>query len=257
MLHLRASLFVFFSTSLVALTTFGWSVVASAAESADAEGWTELAADEAFTAWRSEHKGWSVNADAAVDSSNDKKLSGKPGAGILIGRGGDGTDNLYTRDEFQDVEVKFEFMVPRGSNSGVKLNGLYEVQIRDSHGLKEFDGDVCGGVYPRAEQEPSYHHIDAGIAPRKNAARPVGEWQTLEISFVAARFDAAGKKTSNARFVRVVLNGETVHENADLQWPTGAAWDEATEVPSGPLMFQGDHGPVALRKIMVHSIENQ
>ncbi len=216
-----------------------------------AEGWIELAGDEAAADWNPDHRGWSTAGDAALRDGNERRLQGTSGAGVLLS---DGSSNLSSREEFQDVELKLEFMVPRGSNSGVKLNGLYEIQIRDTSGVEKPTADDCGGVYPRAELGPPYRYLDDGVPPRVNAARPAGEWQTLEISFVAPRFDAAGKKTENARFVRVVLNGEVIHENVDLQWATGAAWDDGPELARGPLLLQGDHGPVAFRRIALRPL---
>ena len=139
------------------------------------------------------------------------------------------------------------------SNSGAKLMGLYEIQILDSFGKKKLSGDDCGGVYPRAEEEPRYHHIDDGVPPRVNACKPAGEWQTLDITFRAPRFQA-GKKVANARFVKVVLNGKVVHENVDLEYPTGAAWRQKKEVAEGPLLLQGDHGPVAFRNVRIRPL---
>ena len=146
-------------------------------------------------------------------------------------------------------------MISKGSNSGVKLNGLYEIQILDSHGkTKELTGDDCGGIYPRAEEKPKYHHIDKGVPPRVNAAKPAGEWQTLDITFRAPRFDADGKKTADARFVKVVLNGQVIHEDVAVHYPTGSAWRLAKEIPRGPLLLQADHGPVAFRNVRVRPV---
>jgi hypothetical protein len=223
-------------------------LIAGVARAKSPAGWESLSAAESFADWQC-HEGWSIAGDVTADSQRPEGLKTTRGQGVLVSLG-EGV-NLKSRDEFQDVEVRLEFMIPRGSNSGVKLAGLYEIQILDSHGVKELTGDMSGGVYPRAEQEPDYHHIDGGIPPRVNAAKPAGEWQTLEIGFVAPRFDAAGKKTSNARFTRVVLNGEVIHENVELAWPTGAAWRLLKETPRGPLLLQGDHGLVAFRKIQV------
>jgi hypothetical protein len=213
--------------------------------------WGNLPADEAFTAWRRGRRGWSVGAEAALDADNGRRLRGSSGAGVLISRG---DSNLLSRDEFQDVELKLDFLIPRGSNSGVKLNGLYEIQIRDSHAAEKPTADDCGGVYPRASLGPPYRYLDEGVPPRVNAAKPAGEWQTLEIAFVSPQYDAGGKKTANACFLRVVLNGETIHEDVDLKWPTGAAWNQSPEVPRGPLLLQGDHGPVAFRNISVRPL---
>ena len=84
-------------------------------------------------------------------------------------------------------------------------------------------------------------------------SRPPGEWQTYDVEFRAPRFDENGRKTANATFVSVVWNGELVHENVEVDGPTRASMlnDEA---PEGPLMLQGDHGPVAYRNIRILSI---
>ena len=153
-----------------------------------------------------------------------------------------------------DVEAHFEFKVPKGSNSGVKLEGLYEIQIQDSFGVATPKATHSGGIYPRAEMLPRYHHIDEGTPPRVNAAKKAGEWQTLDLIFRAPRFDGDGKKIKNARFEKVVLNGEVIHENVELKTPTGHAWRQK-EIPRGPILLQGDHGPVAFRKIRVRAID--
>jgi hypothetical protein len=184
-----------------------------------------------------------------VNSADSSRFDERSGDGVLVSNGE--ASNLETREEYQDVDVRLEFMIPRESNSGVKLLGRYEIQILDTFGVKDLSGDSCGGIYPRAEQEPSYHHIDRGKPPRVNSARRAGEWQTLEIEFIAPRFDASGKKVSNAKFVRVVLNGKVIHEDVEVSAPTGAAWRLVNEVPRGSLLLQGDHGRVAFRNIRV------
>ena len=133
--------------------------------------------------------------------------------------------------------------------------GLYEIQILDTYGSKDLSGDSCGGIYPRAKEKPRYHHIDNGFPPRVNAARPAGQWQTLDITFRGPRFDKQGHKTTPARFVRVTLNGQLIHENVDVAAPTGSAWMWYKEIPTGPLLLQADHGPVAFRNVRVRPVE--
>ena len=82
-----------------------------------------------------------------------------------------------------------------------------------------------------------------------NAAKPAGEWQTLDITFRSPRFKD-GKKVRNARFVKVLLNGQVVQEDAEVKYPTGAAWVKP-EVERGPLLLQSDHDPVAWRNVRV------
>ena len=165
-----------------------------------------------------------------------------PGKGVII-NGPDGrTGNLYTSQDFGDLEAHFEFLIPKGSNSGVKLQGLYEVQICDSRESKRLTGSDCGGIYPRAELLPRYHHLDDGYAPRVNAARPAGEWQSLDLVFKAPRFDASGRKVANARFVKVVLNGEVVQEDRELSGPHGSCMEASGGAP-GPLDAPGRPRP--------------
>jgi Domain of Unknown Function (DUF1080) len=211
--------------------------------------WTSLSSSPSFNAWRKDHHGWKIVGDVKLNSDHPSRFDEKPGNGILVSNGD--ASNLESREEYQDVTVGLDFMIPKQSNAGVKLLCRYEIQILDTYGAKQLTGDSCGGIYPRAEQEPSYHHIDRGVPPRLNAAKPAGEWQSLEIEFIAPRFDANGKKTSNAKFVRVVLNGKVIHENVELSAPTGAAWRLVKEFPRGPLLLQGDHGRVAFRNIKV------
>jgi hypothetical protein len=248
----RAHLACALSLSLFVVAPRG--ATAAEATAPAAEGWIELAGDVSSSDWRDERRGWSTAGDAQLDPDNDRRLSPVDGSGVLLGAGGENTANLKTMREFQDIAVRLEFMVPSGSNSGVKLNGLYEIQIRDSYGKEELTADDLGGVYPRAELRPTYTLLDDGVPARVNAARPIGEWQTLELEFVSPRFGGDGKKVENARFLRVVLNGQVIHENVELLCPTGHAWDEEEETPQGPLFLQGDHGPVAFRKIAVRPL---
>jgi hypothetical protein len=226
-----------------------------AAGSAEDDGWTDLSAGAgALEAWEAPTGDWLIAGGVEVDPQNAKRLTSKPGEGFLVNGPKGRTHDLLTKAKFTDVEVHVEFLIPKGSNSGVKLMGLYEVQILDSYGVKEPTGADCGGIYPRAEEEPTYHHIDKGVPPRTNAARPAGEWQSLDISFRAPRFDCQGRKTAPARFVKVVLNGKTIHEDVEVQYPTGSAWRLKKEVASGPLLLQADHGPVAFRNVRVRPL---
>jgi hypothetical protein len=204
-------------------------------------------------AWQDDYTDWTVAGAAELDPDMPGTLAARPGDGVLISslEGHFEFRNLTSRQWFSDLEVHVEFLIPKGSNAGIKLQGLYEIQIRDSYGKKQPTASDCGGVYPRAELLPRYHTTDQGVPPRINAAKPAGQWQTLDILFQAPRFDAEGKKTANARFLKVVLNGQLIHEDVELKWPTGHAWRTKPEVPRGPLFLQGDHGPVAYRNVQV------
>ncbi|HEX8202934.1 MAG TPA: DUF1080 domain-containing protein, partial [Isosphaeraceae bacterium] len=226
---------------------------ARAADAVAGEGWVDLTASATFDAWRPPMGAWAVVGAVRLDSKDPRRLAAEPGAGVIYNGPTGRTSNLVTKEQFDDLEVHVEFLVPKGSNSGVKFEGVYEIQIFDSWGKPKLTGSDCGGIYPRAELLPRYHYLDEGHPPRVDAARPPGEWQTLEMTFRAPRFDASGRKVADARFEKVVLNGQVIHEDVALATPTGNNWSRK-ETPRGPLLFQADHGPVAFRNIRIRPL---
>lgn len=193
---------------------------------------------------------WQIVGHAEADVDKDKHLAGEPGSGVLINLPGkEKGDNLFTDFDHGDLDIELEFMMAKGSNSGVYLQGRYEVQLRDSWGKAYPRFGDCGAIYQRYDEDrPGSDKGYEGVPPRVNACLAPGLWQKLFISFQAPRFSATGKKIQNARFLRVELNGVLLHENLEVSGPTRAsAFDD--EVPMGPLMLQGDHGPVAFRNI--------
>lgn len=164
---------------------------------------------------------------------------------------GDKAPYLLTKEEFGDVRIELEFMVPKGSNAGVYVMGRYEVQILDSFGRERFGSGDLGGIYQRWDPSlPKGKQGFGGIGPKVNAAKAPGEWQTMEILFRAPRFDADGKKFRDATFERVMVNGQLVQENATTGGHTRSAPLEG-DATKGPIAIQGDHGPVAIRSYKV------
>jgi hypothetical protein len=179
--------------------------------------------------------------------SHPQAVSFTAGKGILLNMNDDKKkDNLVTSFEHGDIDLEFEVMMPKGSNSGVYLQGRYEVQLLDSWGVRDAKFSDIGGIYRNWESEPG--KIYMGKAPLSNPAKAPGLWQKFKISFRAPRFDESGKKIANAKFVSVELNGVKIHDNVEVPLPTGGPL-ENNEKPMGPLMIQGDHGPVAFRNI--------
>jgi hypothetical protein len=224
-----------------ALAPSGWS---------EEDSWVDLMP---LDAWKAPVEGWSTVGSVGLDPKDPKKLAAEAGSGVIYngptGRG----KNLISKETFGDVEMHVEFNVPKGSNSGVKFQAVYEVQIFDSFGVKKLKGSDSGGVYPRSEEKPKYHHIDDGYAPLVNASKPPGEWQVLDLTFIAPKFDASGKKTASAR-ITAVLNGQTVQDNLEVPCPTGANWKNP-EKPTGPILIQADHGPVAFRNLKARRLQ--
>jgi len=201
-----------------------------------------------LSGWRTPTGDWMVAKSVGLDPANPQKFLLTVGPGVLVNGANGRTVNLMTETEFGDVKVHLEFCIPKHSNSGVYLMGRYEIQVYDSYGKEkdQYPGIECGGIYPRWIGENNVE----GHSPRLNASKAPGEWQSFDITFQAPRFDASGKKIANAKFVKVVHNGKLVHKEVELTGPTRAAqWED--EKPSGPILLQGDHGPVAYRNLRV------
>ncbi len=219
--------------------------------------WKTLLPGPGMAGWKQPTGQWQMVGKAVQDPANEKKLAVEPGTGVITNGPKGRTRNLFTADAFADIVAHIEFMVPKGSNSGVYFMGRYEIQVFDSYGKKgAYPGIECGGIYQRWDPKRGKGKEGfEGHSPRVNASRPPGEWQTFDVVFRAPRFDAAGKKIAGAKFVKVVHNGKVVHEDVALSGPTRAA-AFGDEKPTGPLMFQGDHGPVAYRNLAVKPLLN-
>jgi len=224
-------------------------------------GWKPLLNGKDLSGWKSE-LGWhgdpgQLNEWYATDSVTmpgdhpEVLQGGADGGPIIVNGRRTHTTNLISKTTFGDHELYAEFMVAKGSNSGVYLHGLYEVQVFDSYGKPEplKFGD-SGGIY---EYGLDGQKGSGGTAPRSNSSRPPGTWQSYLIRFHAPRFDSAGKKTQPALFERVVYNGATIHDNVRCDGPTRSSLN-IPEGPRNPLMLQGDHGPVAYRNVCYRAL---
>ena len=131
--------------------------------------------------------------------------------------------NLRTTETFEDFNLKVEVNVPKGSNSGVYLRGIYEVQVMDSYG-KPLDSHNMGALYSR-------------IVPLVAAEKPAGEWQEMDITLCK-------------RHLTVILNGKKIIDNQPMKGVTGGAMTSDEFIP-GPIYLQGDHGKVSYRNIIL------
>jgi hypothetical protein len=191
---------------------------------------------------------WTEARVLAGDPRRDAVLQPIVGAGMLVNRPTKTQrGHLFSAWEHGDVDLELEFLLAPGSNSGVYLMGRYEVQLRDSWRVAVPGVGESGAVYSRWDGARGVGNESfEGAAPRVNAARAPGLWQTLRVEFRAPRFAPDGTKQEPARFVRVWLNGTLVQENVTIGGPTRSA-AFADEAPWGPLMIQGDHGSLAIR----------
>ena len=131
--------------------------------------------------------------------------------------------NLVSDKKFKNFKLHIEFKYPEGSNSGVYLRGRHEVQIEDNKGL-EPSSTYFGGVY-------------GFLTPNEMVAKGPGEWQAYDI-------------TLNGRRVSIVANGKPIITDQIIPGITGGAID-SKEGESGPILIQGDHGPIAYRNIVI------
>ena len=162
------------------------------------------------------------------------------GAMTVTAGGGD----IVSREQFNDFLLHLEFMTPdmpdatgqAKGNSGVFLQGRYEIQVLDSYGIDVPGMGDCGAIYNQ-------------FASLVNACKPPLEWQTYDAIFRAARVGESGEIEENAR-VTVLQNGIVIQNNVQMLGATGGATDEGAAEP-GPLRLQ-DHGnPVKYRNIWV------
>jgi hypothetical protein len=163
------------------------------------------------------------------------------GDGIATPRGAD----ITSKQEFGDCYLHVEFRTPadaRGNpvssgNSGVGLQGRYEIQILSSYGSRP-EAHGCGALYSQK-------------APRLNASKRAGEWQSFDLIFRAPRLDANGQVSEQPR-VTLFQNGVLIQNNESFNGPTGIQYGDFRGQPkTGPLVLQGDHDPVQFRSIWI------
>lgn len=220
------------------------------------DGWQPLLNGKDLAGWKACEAGakneWYTTAFVRFERFlGPTQLNGRPApSGVMLNGPAGRTANLCTARTFGDVELYLEFMLAKGSNSGVYLHGLYEIQIFDSwgsiEGMKTSDG---GAIYHRWIENRGV----GGSPPLVNASRRPGDWQSYQAWFRAPRFDATGKKVEPARFLRVLFNGLQVQKDVDVEGPTRAHLS-IPEAAQNPLMIQGDHGPVAFRNVHVRPL---
>lgn len=200
-----------------------------------------------------QHGNWSIAGEAYADRNRAGYIGFSAGSGILVNRP-DSTNkaDLLTGFEHGDIDLELDFMMAKNSNSGIYLQGRYELQLLDSWRKDSVTFGDNGGIYARMVNDK----LPDGHAPLANAGKAPGLWQHLKIRFRAPRFDAAGNKTEKARFKEVYLNGTLVQKDVELDGPTVSALDN-NETPMGPLMIQGSHGAVAFRHIKYRSYTSE
>ena len=164
------------------------------------------------------------------------------GQGVLVNLPNDQQQSDFvTPWEHGDIDLSLDFMLPKGGHTNLFLQGRYAVRLVDNWGEDSVTADDCGGI--------------ARQAPLLNACRAPGLWQRLNVKFRAPRFSEQGKKTADARFTEVTLNGSLIHRDVVVNAPTsGAPFGE--EVAQAPLIISGDAGPLAIKNLAYKTYNN-
>ena len=203
-------------------------------------------------------KNWHLVNDVHADIEKPNSFKTSRGTGVLLNlfdKRKPGKDLIFTL-QHGDIDFELDYMMAKSSNSGIYLQGRYEIQLTDSWAVTNAKASDNGGIYERWDEgKPVGQQGYEGYSPRQNVSRAPGLWQHLKISFRAPRFDAAGKKTENARILLVELNGVRIQEDMELSGPTRGAINNQ-EQSLGPLRFQGDHGAIAFRNIRYATYDN-
>ena len=169
-----------------------------------------------LSGWRLRHAdgkaSWSAQNGMLVNTLND---------------GEHGTD-LVSEQVFRDFTVRYEYQVPKGSNSGFYLRGRHEIQILEDSGRRELKDGGNGAIY-------SLKPVDTFVS------RKPGQWQDAEVTIKGDR-------------VTVFLNGVKVHDNVEVPRATGGELDANLDQP-GPILLQGDHGAVAFRNLRIKELK--
>ena len=201
---------------------------------------------------------WQIAGSVQADPGKSNFLNISKGSGILLNYPDEKNkgEDLFTQAEYGDIDLELEYLMASESNSGIYLQGRYEIQLIDTWGATNIRSGSNGGIYERwDDSKPNGQKGYMGYAPRQNASRAPGLWQKLKVSFKAPRFDGSGNKTANAVMLKVELNGVLIHDHVELTGPTRGSVSD-TEAALGPLRIQGDHGAVAFRNIKITGFEN-
>jgi hypothetical protein len=239
------------------------------------DGWKPLFNGRNLDGWKfrnpAANKVWVVCDAVHLDPADPTRLvpegsGGSPDAVLLCGSNGRGSD-IMTDENYGDYELHLEFTVPKGSNSGVYNRGLFEIQVFDSFGVPKLAFHDCGALYERA-------------IPPENLSRPPGEWQSYDI-------------TMRDKRLSLIWNGRSVYQDRDVRYgeTDKAAYERLTKENAGkpeslkvqlrelngrymgffgeggtrsgldgpdrpgPILLQGDHGPVAYRNLYIRRLD--
>jgi len=200
------------------------------------EGWLRLTYGDALDRWDS--TGWLL-CDAELDPDDDRRFRTEDGMSALVNTGSPTPSSHVSKPVLGDGRLYFRFMLPRGGDALVWIQGRYPILLRDHPAGDALTLEDLGAL-PAGPDFP-------GSPPALPAWRGPGQWHGMEVRFQAPRFDADGVKVENARILRVAVDDVLLQEDVELPGPGPGAI--GPEVAEGPLVFQGDGSPVAIAEV--------
>jgi len=214
-----------------------------ARESSD-QGWLRLTYGDAFQLWSGE--GWKL-VDVDLDATDPTKLATREGVNALVSPptvADAATPSFAGKLPFDDTRVRFEFMLPKDGRATLRLMDRYDLLLAATPDERETSLASCGALV---------FADGGGRAPVNPCFRAAGEWHQMDLTFRAPRFDAAGKKTSNARIVKATVDDVLLHDEAEFPGPSAGAPND--EVAEAPFAFRVLDGQLALGNIRAKPTE--
>ena len=209
------------------------------ARESEEQGWLRLTYGDATDAW--EQVGWELVA-ASLDPDDPTRFRVGPGNSHLTNTAAGEPSHYVSKPVFGDGSFHVEFTLPEGGESTIWAMGRYGLRLADEGHAAELTAQHCGAL-------PGGDGFEAR-PPERHAYRGPGQLHELDFDFEAPRFDAAGRKTRPARLLRVLLDDVLLHEEVELPGPSRGAPFEG-EAAEGPLVLDGESGPVAFGNVRV------
>lgn len=207
-----------------------------------------------FDAFEKPGENWLIVSDLLTDFNKSTAKLVK-GSGVVVNTPAKGATNLVSKAQLEgNVEVDFDFLTTKGSNSAVYIMGRYKIQLSDSWPETQNPLSRIGVIdVNKAENSISFHKEQ----PINNVGKAPGLWQHLKVKFKSPTFDSSGEKIGKASFQEVYLNGVLIHQGVALEGSSDGAGfnDESTK---GPLVFQADGNHVlAFKNISYKTIREE
>jgi hypothetical protein len=199
-----------------------------------------------LTSFDQPDKSWTNVADIIINPNKPGSYKKIPGSGILLADATKTESYLTTQMKFDDTEIEFDFLVDKGAVCAIFVQGRYRLNLSDSWAETKPSFNSMGGIGQQKAQDVSGF---SGAVPFVNVAKAPGLWQHVKLRFRANQF-INGRKTRNALFEEVYINGSLVQQNMELQGSSIGS-TSTSEESTGPVVFYSSKGVLALKNIKI------